>query len=412
MTMSSYAQEKLRTWSVGLYGGHGIVLPSSFIFENADNASDLRGGNGDFSDFDILYGLYVEKQFNPTLGLRVGYTMGTLTGENEGGFGTGGSTTGGEFFTNSIGNLYAHGTYNFSNLSLRKGDTKLGFYAIFGGGLLRMNYERGFVSDGRAVVSDVEESALKADLGIGLKYQISNAFRVELQTISSSVFRADLDGDYIDSYGDSRDYMQTTTLGLAYSFGKGKNMGAVSKYSDDYFFANEGIKERMRPDSSFVEGIVDAKVAASMKDIKMNAKKIAELEAELKANRAELDKLKTMKKEEVVNATPTYMNNVYSVFFDTSKSKLKEQDEKQLTDLAILMNANPNLKVLVTGYTDRRGGESLNYKLRLQRANAVKDFLMKNANISSDRIAVAESTQNIIGKDVFHLNRKATVVFQ
>jgi outer membrane protein OmpA-like peptidoglycan-associated protein len=69
------------------------------------------------------------------------------------------------------------------------------------------------------------------------------------------------------------------------------------------------------------------------------------------------------------------------VSFDTSKFDLKP-DARPILDRQkdILNGYFPNAKVYVCGYTDSTGGDDLNSKLSLDRANAVRAYLSSGAN--------------------------------
>lgn len=73
-----------------------------------------------------------------------------------------------------------------------------------------------------------------------------------------------------------------------------------------------------------------------------------------------------------------------AVSFDTGKSTLKE-DKSELLKIAKKIKELNNL-VLIEGYTDNVGSAESNKVLSKNRAKAVKDFLVKNTGIKSDRI--------------------------
>ena len=65
------------------------------------------------------------------------------------------------------------------------------------------------------------------------------------------------------------------------------------------------------------------------------------------------------------------------VSFDTGKFDLKTDARPILDKQKEILNAYfPNARVFVCGYTDSTGGDDLNLKLSLDRANAVTDYLV------------------------------------
>jgi len=73
------------------------------------------------------------------------------------------------------------------------------------------------------------------------------------------------------------------------------------------------------------------------------------------------------------------------VLFSTNKAQLKSGGIRNVQKLADFLNQYPQRKVLVEGYTDSTGSDSLNQALSERRADAVRAALV-DAGISSDRV--------------------------
>ena len=73
------------------------------------------------------------------------------------------------------------------------------------------------------------------------------------------------------------------------------------------------------------------------------------------------------------------------VLFSTNKAQLKSGGMRNVQKLADFLNQYPQRKVLVEGFTDSTGSDSLNQELSERRANAVRTALV-DMGISSDRI--------------------------
>jgi outer membrane protein OmpA-like peptidoglycan-associated protein/tetratricopeptide (TPR) repeat protein len=65
-----------------------------------------------------------------------------------------------------------------------------------------------------------------------------------------------------------------------------------------------------------------------------------------------------------------------NVFFDTKKTDLKPASITELDNVVKLMNENPNMKILISGFTDNVGKPADNLKLSTGRAVAVVNYLV------------------------------------
>jgi outer membrane protein OmpA-like peptidoglycan-associated protein/tetratricopeptide (TPR) repeat protein len=65
-----------------------------------------------------------------------------------------------------------------------------------------------------------------------------------------------------------------------------------------------------------------------------------------------------------------------NVFFDTKKTDLKPASTTELDNVVRLMNENPNMKILISGFTDNVGKPADNLKLSTGRAVAVVNYLV------------------------------------
>jgi len=83
---------------------------------------------------------------------------------------------------------------------------------------------------------------------------------------------------------------------------------------------------------------------------------------------------------------PLYVENI---FFDFDRSNLRTKSRRDLNDLAILMQDNPDYKVELSAHTDAHGSLAYNTALSQRRATAAKDYLIAKG-ISTDRIMTSE----------------------
>jgi len=71
--------------------------------------------------------------------------------------------------------------------------------------------------------------------------------------------------------------------------------------------------------------------------------------------------------------------------FDFDRSKVRSPDQERLDKLVTGLNGVDYERILIVGHADRIGTESYNERLSLRRANAVKDYLVKQG-VQSDRL--------------------------
>ncbi|QIP18065.1 OmpA family protein [Spirosoma aureum] len=69
--------------------------------------------------------------------------------------------------------------------------------------------------------------------------------------------------------------------------------------------------------------------------------------------------------------------NFDRLLFDTGKETLKPSSQEQLTNIAEILQAFPQVELKLGGYTDNTGSVELNQKLSQERADAVKAQLVK-----------------------------------
>jgi len=75
-----------------------------------------------------------------------------------------------------------------------------------------------------------------------------------------------------------------------------------------------------------------------------------------------------------------------NVFFDTKETDLKPASITELDNVVRLMNENPNMKILISGFTDNVGKPADNLKLSTGRAVSVVNYLVKKG-VNKDRLS-------------------------
>ena len=106
-----------------------------------------------------------------------------------------------------------------------------------------------------------------------------------------------------------------------------------------------------------------------------------------------------------------FRNYVHDVFFDVRRSVLKSDQLQVIAQNAAYLMAHPELRVLVSGFADERGGVRYNLALADRRANAARQALI-NAGVSGYRIQVVSFGKNAqictaSGNNCWRQNRRA-----
>jgi outer membrane protein OmpA-like peptidoglycan-associated protein len=128
---------------------------------------------------------------------------------------------------------------------------------------------------------------------------------------------------------------------------------------------------------------------------------IEKKQAELERARIELDKKTVELKERELSfekarqdfearqsGRSLSMNLSGDLLFDYDKASLKPDAENALKKVAVVLSQFPESHVTVEGYTDSKGTESRNMQLSRERAQAVKNWLVKNGNIPEANISI------------------------
>jgi len=84
---------------------------------------------------------------------------------------------------------------------------------------------------------------------------------------------------------------------------------------------------------------------------------------------------------------PTIIIPISNVYFDVNKSNIKPQYLKTLNDNSEIMKSSPDRKFNIVGHTDNSGTETYNQKLSENRANAVRDYLIRRG-VSAENLII------------------------
>ena len=77
---------------------------------------------------------------------------------------------------------------------------------------------------------------------------------------------------------------------------------------------------------------------------------------------------------------------MYGIYFDTGKAEVKPESNDTLTQIAKMLQLQPELKLLVVGHTDNVGTLAANMDLSKRRADAVVKALTTSFGVSPSRL--------------------------
>jgi outer membrane protein OmpA-like peptidoglycan-associated protein len=80
---------------------------------------------------------------------------------------------------------------------------------------------------------------------------------------------------------------------------------------------------------------------------------------------------------------------VYGIYFDFGIAKIRPESERVLTEIANALKSNSDWKIAIGGHTDNIGGDRYNVDLSQRRAEAVRQALVSEFQISPDRLTAA-----------------------
>jgi outer membrane protein OmpA-like peptidoglycan-associated protein len=139
-------------------------------------------------------------------------------------------------------------------------------------------------------------------------------------------------------------------------------------------------------------------------DAEVERARLAVDQASRAKQQAETDRLKAeAEKAELRNRLEQQLNSILEtrqtarglivsmpdVLFDFDSATLKPEAREKLAKIAGILLAYPDLRVEVEGHTDSVGSEEYNQRLSEHRAQAVRDYLIGNGEVSTSTIVAA-----------------------
>lgn len=296
----------------------------------AENSKDAKFRN----TITFMPTLSVGKWFNPYWGVRLQGTGGSLHGF------TSGANSMLHYQYGAVHADFMFGLINFFAPYKENRRFDIVPFAGIGGAFIRKG-----------------DQSFTINAGIQARYRISKRFDINVEYQG-----AILDDDMVVRGGFPNDGISGLTAGVTFRFGK---TGFKKGYSSRQYNA---IK------SNYSD--LEANYATLKKE---NAAQRAEI-AELKARKPEIVKEETIIDNSEIKALPS------TITFPFNSSKIELSQEVSIFNIAEFLKANPEIRVRLTGYADKRGSEQANRIVSERRANAVTEVFVNKYGIAKDRI--------------------------
>jgi outer membrane protein OmpA-like peptidoglycan-associated protein len=247
----------------------------------------------------------------------------------------------------------------------------------------------GYKRDNPNLEKTSRQTELIVPIGAGVRYRVNKSFdlgaEVTLRNLVSDNFDVDMTGADNDSY-------MHATFSLTYKIGR-KNKRHSSWTYKDFNLAYD--RQRAR----------DPMV--------MKLDSLRQQLDYLAANDSVVNDTTYIR----IDETQRFENYSASVFFDFDKSIITPASQRTIAGVARFMRDNPELRILVQGYTDDRGSYEYNLKLSDRRCTSVIDILVKDFGIDPSRFEketkgkaeLLSDTRKLAPRGVHLVNRRVDI---
>ncbi|MEM9886692.1 MAG: OmpA family protein [Bacteroidota bacterium] len=405
---TQYNATPAHKWEVGVHAGH--------FFSAGDISFDPGFGAGIHlrRALDYVFSFRLEGQYGKLRGARF---------------------NGNDQFNTTWNSLSAHGIVSLNNLKWDEPNRRTNIYVYLGGGLNQFDTEftpvRGGISD---EINNARSSAL--DVGLGFSIRLNTQINVGIDHKFTTLFSRY--ADQIDGFGNQkfRDMTNYTSIRLNY------NIGKKDKAEPLYWVNPLGtiisdlrtVKKRQEvgPEDNDEDGVPDyldlepktpigaivdtrgvtldsdqdgipdhldeeryspANYEYDEKGVAIRPKYVTE---------EELDKRFLEQRKMMQSFFP-------NIHFRTNQFELRESELKKLDYVANVLKLDPDIRLMVTGYTDQQGSEQQNNELSYQRANAVIQHFLNAHNIARDRLVLnwkGEKDGIVMDEEESYMNRR------
>ena len=414
-------REQYRTWTFGLNAG--FAAPSV-----------ITGGSTDFNrgvdlgayTFKPYYGINLRKQLSHVFGLQGDLQMGKVLGYNKG-VSTVGSNGGSSpivsvnAFETKVGyDASLSGVFNFATVDFLNRVNSVNFYGTVGYGILAYA-PKGYKSyANNQVVYDFEGKAGEnrdkkyvknayIPVGLGVKFKLSDKVALDLGYSMKFVDADNFDGIYrIDNYP-SNDKFSYTHAGLEFSLGS-KSKADINWVNPIAVMYDELKDPTLRQEVEALKGRV-TNVEQSVQDLKKDSDGDGVADhldkcpntpagATVDGSGCELDTdgdgipnwkddCPAEKGTAELNGCPAMptatMNGISNIQFEYNSSVLRTSSYVTLDNVSATLRASNAVTLQLDGHASEEGTTSYNQQLSVDRANAVKTYLV-NSGVDAKRV--------------------------
>jgi OOP family OmpA-OmpF porin len=406
-------RSQYRTWTLGVNGG--FTTPNVIIGGQNDFGRNV--GLGEHT-FGYYYGLSLRKQLAHSFGLQGNLNRGNVIAYNNNA-GTGVLGGVGPYSTAKTDVQYdvnLSGVVNVATVDFLRRKNSVNFYVTAGYGLmayssaLYTNYDKG---DGTPAIdnkgnydggNDDYTKEAYIPVGLGVKFKLSD--RVALDLGYSMKF---IDGDNFDGvYAGGNDKFSYTQAGLEFSLGK-KSKSDLNWVNPVALLYDELKDPALRQEVEALKGRV-ANVEQSVEDLKKDSDgdgvadhldKEPNTEAGAIVDGAgrtldtdgdgvpdHKDDCPTEKGTAELNGCPATDGNTLAenIQFEYNSSVLRTSAYPTLDKVSSLLRGNKTSALQLDGHASAEGTDAYNQQLSVDRANAVKTYLV-NSGVDAKRIS-------------------------
>ncbi len=368
LDMSNKSQAK-NNWFISVGGGANLLIGEQ---DDEKSVSDRIGFGGELS---------VGKWFNPFFGMKTQLYVGKLRGFNYE------DNQGGEYTNPDRSRTSQPKGFYDNTLNHVDGDLGPGFWQDFTSGALTLDLMANLTHLFRGYYRESAPIEVIPYVGLGFMHAIKSSTNPTYDGIAGKLgMRVNLNlnpklaiyvepqayftSDEFDGYVGNRGYdaIANAMLGIQYNIKKG---------------------------FTTVEGLSQAEIEHLNGRINENRQMIGNQQDILERQQSLLDKLNKYNNEKPQQVTNQLVsgdkNKGYLpeyVRFGLNSSNIEVVEQAKLEDAAAYLKANPDSKLMLVGYADKKtGNSSLNYKLSCKRAEAVADELRRQG-INPNRLIV------------------------
>jgi outer membrane protein OmpA-like peptidoglycan-associated protein len=356
-------ERKLRSRiALGVRGNHLYDMKFTAYDKIGLNVTgnDVWGLNGENTNFDFAMGFDLSYFFTPFFSLDFAYDFGSLSAANELEF----SETNAKFYT--LG----------ANFNLKRGGLNENYkfvpYARLSSGIVQYNATR-YLSGNAGILNQEIGNAFNVGVGLGIRYHFSDNLHLNLASEFRTIFNDGFDGY---DYGSGRDQMLQTTIGIRYTFGKGKHIDCKPAWRD------ARVDQLSR---AFTLQVKDFQTSNEITVKNFSRLEDLTLEAFSKINEA-IDEL-SVGLDTFDNKYSEGLKSIqaYSVFFGLNQWILTDEHKMSLMPILAILRLEPNYKLYLSAFTDIVGSDIANEKVRERRFDSVKQFFI-NQGVDESRI--------------------------